>query len=460
MRGIILILFIILLIAAAVFSFERILFLDASYILFRIINLDELQIQVHRYGSFITQVVPMYAARLGLPLNWIVILYSSSFNLFYLIVVALLLYKFKNLPLAILMSFYYLLFVSDTWFWTNNEVHQGIAWMFLFFGTVNYLVRKESHPAIRIVAFIILCFLSIFTHPLVIFPALFLWLFFLLQKEYISLSKLELITHGTILLTICITKFYLSASGDSYDSDKLHATTHISIKKVIGVFSSPMLKMLIRETIRNYWLVPIIFITGLYFGIKQIRLKPVLLTTGFCLLYIIALGITFDDFTAFYTESELMPLSIIAATPFVYYFLPGINTKKATLILIIIFSVRLVYISLAAEKFIDRRVWIENTLLEMRNNNQTKAVIYEDPLIREKLLLNWGSPTESILASALSGDNPQRTFVVAPPEEVQRRMTEDPKQIISCFELWHYNDLDHRYFRFDTTSYYSIFNPR
>lgn len=460
MRGVILALFIILLAAAVFFSEERILFLDASYILFRIINLDEFQIQEYRYGSFITQMVPLYAARFGLPLNWIIILYSASFNLFYLIVISLLLFRYRNISLAILMSFYYLLFVSDTWFWTNNEVHQGIAWMFLFFGTVNYLVRKESHPAIRLAAFIILCFLSIFTHPLVIFPALFLWLFFLLQKEYINLSKLEIITHCTILLTICIIKFYLSASGDSYDSGKLHATTHISFKKVIGVFSSPMIKMLIKETIRNYWLIPIIFITGLYFGIKQNRLKPVLLTIGFCMLYVIALGITFNDFISFYTESELMPLSIIAATPFTYYFLSRISSRQAILILIFIISVRLTYIALASGKFIERREWIDNTLMEMRERNLTKVIIYENPINQQKLFMNWGSPTESMIASALAGDNPQRTFLVASPDEAQRRITQDPKQIISCFELWHYNDLNNRYFRLDTTANYSILNSR
>src|SRR4051794_9292145 len=48
-------LFTILLIGAAYFSLERILFSDASYILFRLINLNSLQIQEQRYGSFITQ---------------------------------------------------------------------------------------------------------------------------------------------------------------------------------------------------------------------------------------------------------------------------------------------------------------------------------------------------------------------------------------------------------------------
>src|SRR5689334_1506138 len=89
-------LFVVLLIGAFVFSLERILFCDASYILFRIVNFDTLQIQEHRYGSFITQGFPLIAAKLHLPLSAIVVLYSISFNLLYLAVALLLLYKFKE----------------------------------------------------------------------------------------------------------------------------------------------------------------------------------------------------------------------------------------------------------------------------------------------------------------------------------------------------------------------------
>lgn len=109
-------LFTVLLLGAGWFSLERILFSDASYILFRVINLDRLQIQEHRYGSFITQGVPLLAARLHLPLKFIVVLYSLSFNLFYLAVALLLSYGFREFGLSVLMSFYYLLFVSDTYF--------------------------------------------------------------------------------------------------------------------------------------------------------------------------------------------------------------------------------------------------------------------------------------------------------------------------------------------------------
>ena len=54
-----------LFILAILFCRERVLFADASYVLFDIVNAKHLNIQEHRYGSFITQLFP-YMGNTGL----------------------------------------------------------------------------------------------------------------------------------------------------------------------------------------------------------------------------------------------------------------------------------------------------------------------------------------------------------------------------------------------------------
>ena len=93
-------------IGAAVFYKLRMSFLDAPYIAFNIINTDALHIQEHRYGAFITQAVPLLAARMGLSVKAILVGYSLSFTLFYLLVALLLVYKFKEYGMAVLMACY------------------------------------------------------------------------------------------------------------------------------------------------------------------------------------------------------------------------------------------------------------------------------------------------------------------------------------------------------------------
>ena len=183
-------LFFFLLLGSIYFSLERVLYSDTSYILFQVINTDSLQPQVHRYGSFITQCFPLLAAKLNLPLSWIVVVYSASFNLFYLGVAAILILKLKEYSLALLMSLYFTLFVSDTFYWPTNEIHQAIAWMFLLFGLTIYFFRKNTSRFISIPVLSALAFLSIYTHPLTLFPIAFLWLFFCLENVN-NISKIQ-----------------------------------------------------------------------------------------------------------------------------------------------------------------------------------------------------------------------------------------------------------------------------
>lgn len=449
-------LFVVLLIGSLVFAYERILFSDASFILFRIINIGTLQIQEQRYGSFITQMFPLAGTWLHLPLNWLVILYSVSFNLFFLAVAALLIFKFRNYSLAILMSFYFLLFVSDTWFWTNNEVHQGIAWMFLFFATIFYLSKTKTPQWISFLLFLLLAFLSIYTHPLVLFPATFLWIFFLLQRRYRPFNVSWSIIYSAVLIIICVSRFLISASGEHYDSGKLYVITHHPWKSALQIFSSPLTKEILKRTLWNYWLVPILFITGFYYGVKEKKYLPLLLTAAFCIIYFVAVCITFDRFFPLYIESELMPLSIIAATPFVCYTFPKLKLKSATIVLVLVFTVRLIYIGASAEKFLNRKKWLDGTLQAMREQKITKGIIYEDSTLRNKLFMDWSAPAESLIASSLHGDHPNLTFIIARPDKIKERMPTDPHLMITTFDSWSDASLNKHYFQLDTASTYQL----
>src|ERR1044071_9848746 len=85
----------VLLLAAGLFWKERMLLCDAPHIAFRILNEGKLQIHQHRYGAFVTQSFPLIASKLPLPLSIVLFLYSISFNLFYFLVGALLVFRFR-----------------------------------------------------------------------------------------------------------------------------------------------------------------------------------------------------------------------------------------------------------------------------------------------------------------------------------------------------------------------------
>ncbi len=449
-------LFILFLVAAAVFAFERVLFADASFILFRIINTGSLQIQEHRYGSFVTQGVPWLAAAIKLPLQAVVVLYSISFPLFYLATVLLLLYRFRQKELAVLMSFYFLLFVSDTWFWMNNEVHQGTAWMFLQFGFS--LTNSKGHLplALHLLLFLLLSFFTLYTHPLILIPASYLWLFFISKNDW-PYSRKYTFFLSVILLLLALSKLYWSSGGSSaYDGEKLQGIKSVSLSRFINAFRSPLAAEIGKRMVTQYWPALVIFATGMVALWRNKEWWLLLLTAGYLLLYLAAICLTFTDFTPFYTESELMPATIILTAPFVYFVLPKMAPRTELVVMCAVILLRLTAIGLVAPKWVARQEWLQSTLLTMKQEKISKAIVPEMAALKKDLLLTWAVPEESLLASALQGEEPQRTFVVADPKAIAWRLRPDSTTLISSFELLPYNSLNRSYFRPDSASSYQV----
>lgn len=353
------------------------------------------------------------------------------------------------------MAFYYTLFVSDTYFWTNNELHQAVAWMFLLTGFIMDYKVKRYPFLIHVPIFVVLAFLSFFTHPLILLVLPFLWLFILMDNNLNPYNFKKGLLLSGLLLIICAAKFYIMKQG-GYDTEKLKAPTHISIKDLIGSLTSPMAKIITIKMLTQYFFIPILFIAGIWTTWKAKRYKHLLLTLIFSAGYFIAVCLTFNDFVPFYAESEWMPFTIITTILFVYYVLPKIKPGMALTFLSVIFVVRIGYIVQAAQKFTERKEWIFATLDNMKDQGITKGYFYNNDRIDKLLLINWGTPVESLLASALKGDKPNRTFVTDSPEGVKNRMVTSGKDLIGCFNTWNYTVLNPYYFQIDTLSSYIL----
>lgn len=388
-------LFFVLLAGAVYFALERMLFADASFILFRLINDQSLQIQEHRYGSFITQGLALLAIKCKVALPALVRIYSLSFNLFYLTVALLLLYRFKQVELAMLMAFYFTLFVSDTYFWANNEVHQGIAWMFILFAFTRSGYAGRLSKPVFYAGFTVLGFLTLYTHPLLVFPTCFLFLFlFTNQKLRGPVSKVWPL--ALILIAIAGSKFFFSTGASShYDAQKLEWLTHPSIRKMLDGLQSPLPKELLVRTFRDYWIVPVLAAWGLLAAIRSRDYTSVLLTIGFSGAYILALCLTYRDFLTFYMESELMSLSVIVTTPFVFLALPRLRPPAQMVLLAGIFIIRLLAIYQASSHWTARKDYVFGLLHKMEEQHINKALIDASHVDSKGLIIDWGHPRKA-----------------------------------------------------------------
>jgi hypothetical protein len=131
-----LITFILLFILSLYFYLERTVFVDIAYHTFYIIKDQTFAIQNYRFGATITQIFPLLATKLNLPLNNILIIYSSCFIIVYAFIYSIIVYPLKNLQLGWVLIGYLTLMMSDTFYWIQSEYQQGCALCLLFFPTI------------------------------------------------------------------------------------------------------------------------------------------------------------------------------------------------------------------------------------------------------------------------------------------------------------------------------------
>ncbi len=448
-----------LMVGAIVFYKERMLYIDAPHILFRIINDGHFWIEEHRYGSFISQILPLSGSKLHLPLMWLMILYSANFYLFYLTVSLLLFYRFREYGLTILLGLYFTLLVSSSYYWPNNEVHQGIAWLLLVFGLNFSFATKKKHLLTTVLLFILSFFFAIWTHPLVMLAAVYLWFFFMGGKEW-PYSKVQSLLFSVILLTLAYVKFY-QGMHHGYDSGKIETLTQFQFKNIKTVLSSPQLHFFIRNCVTHYWLFSLLFVTGLVGLAIEKKYLLLLWTLIYVGGYFILTGITFRDvLSREYLESEYMPMVIICCAPFVYYVLPKLivrSSRLAITALVFVYVVRLVVIYNAAAPYTNRIAIMEKINEQMKLQHLTKVIIPEPtPYLDSALIMNWGAPVESIYISKLKGESPQRTFIFMPMSEVKAADTIAKDTLLGCFEKRVASRINAHYFQMDTSVAYKV----
>jgi hypothetical protein len=433
---------------------ERMTFVDPAWVSFNIINNHTLCISEYRYGAFITQIFPLIGSYMGFSLKTILLLYSFSFYLFYLSTALINGIIFKQRWLVILQALYLTLFISDCYYWPNNEVHQGISWMFLFLGLYGY--RREKISILTHIVLILLLALATSSHILVSLPLVFLWAYIHIDKSFKELIKeRSFLLYSLFIILFVAGRYMLSMSG-WYDPEKLRAVNALSLRDIWGAFISGQAKTFSHLLLTNYWISIAVFAISCYLLWKSKMWLKSIMVVVFTLVYFILVCTTFRDSydrnLLFYMESEWAALSIIISTALVR---GALQYKRLAIFIILILLVRLCYIGISYEYFHKRLKNLELALEGVENKQITKALIVDSrEKSNEKFIMDWGLPVESILLSKLQGKDVQTSIKV-----VTDIPTPLPKAhaLYSCFGIEPIRNLNFVYFDLDSTTPYRLF---
>lgn len=461
----------ILLVGSVVFYKERILFADLAYTSFLIIDHGHFNIINDRYSEVIHQFVPYFFQKLHLPIKFILIAYSMSFNLIYVIISALLIYWLKQYRLAILMGLFYFLLVSASGI-CANDVAFAVALMFLFWGIVLKMGNSGTNKRALYSIYFFAAFLTISTHFIIIIPLTFLWIYLIIERKYWPFTTVTTVLLSILLLIIIAYKYISVAYGpQSYDSVHLVGIKKLTFGDIFSSLSTQTVQIFIIRCWQNYWLGGVLFVAGIISLLSEKKYLLTVITLLYTLGYLIIMGIiyggrTYDfapteinrTYQLWHIEVEWAALALITAAPFTFSLLPKIrNTHISSVLIAAVILIRLPYMYKYIQDFTWRINFHEHVLNKMKEKNIYKLAIHTDQERYKKFVLEWAVPFETVLISSLNNDSPRRTYFFIDPEDHKTiNLVKDAKGFYDTYIVIPYLAINSEYFPIDTSQGYKI----
>ncbi len=434
-------------ILSIIFYKERIAFLDASYILFGIINEQSLQIQVGRIGSFITQMFPLIGVKLGIGLKGLMLIYSMSFTMFNLLA-GTLAYKWKQYEWVIALAMYHVLFSTDAYFWTNNEIHQAVSWLTIAWA---WYLKEKDNDNYKYLGALPLMGIAVWTHPLVLIIVSYVVFYYFFTRQLLFKNKKNIIWLIAIIISIA-SKYFYGMLGNYYDSYKVESIRKSSLPDVFAIFDRPMMQVFLDEIWQYYWAPLLLFIISLLLLYSRKRWM-LLLSYLYIFCYLIAVALVYYSFFRFYSESIWMCMTFFIVFPILYIIKDMEHLQK---VILASFSIIILLWGIQFKKsiciFKNRTAWHHKMIKGAKAENKSKLFIQNFPQEKEKdLQMTWGVPNEALfLSTIIDKDNPVTYFygdtTIIPKSKMNH---------ISCFNnAINYKNLNPHYFKIDTFNYY------
>ncbi|MCB9045260.1 MAG: hypothetical protein H6550_03870 [Chitinophagales bacterium] len=444
----------ILTIMALVFYKERIILLDNAFFLFDIVRTGNFVIHHDRYIAVLTEMFPVVATRLSLPLKWVIMSYSFGFIIWYFVFYVICGNVLKNYRAALVILLLNLLFAAHTYYWGISELPLGMAFMVMVWALAT---TEKRIPAYLLYPLLIIgIMVAGLSHPLIIFPFFFVSAFVFLSSDMRMNRWLWSGINIVFIITILLKKYIFS---DSYESQSMGGLSNFKtlFPNYFNLYSH---KHFISNWLSLYYWIPVVLvlITILYIRQKN-RLKLILVYGAFA-GYTLLINVCFPDGYApdFYMENLYLPLSLILAVPLVYDVLPALfKPKVASTLFLFILLTGIARIYIQHNFYRDRIDWYRGYLDKYGHE---KAIVADNTVPAETLLFPWATCYEFWLLSTLERNKTASILITENVDELSW-VCVYTNDFVSKWGVFGYKELNPVYFKFtDSSSHYSIYKER
>jgi len=456
--------FILLGIFSIVFAKERIINSDAAFYLFKLINFEHFNIEHGRYSAFISQLFILPFIKAGVNIDALIVIYSLSFIVLFFLVAFFLVEVLNNYAAGFTILLLILVGVSHSSYRPVSESTQGIVYSLLLFGVLYYKTSlKISRQIIYIILSVLIIILCYFSHPITVFPLVFIIGFYIIdQKKYKDPFPYLLL----IAILIIYSYKFVFAHNTSYEEDKM-SSIGLWAKNLKNFFHLYPTRFIIHRLHTLYFIPALMFTTLIVLYIKKSQYLKLVYLAAFVFGFIIVHNlIYFDGASNIEHEKNLIVANFFIFLAFSKDFFCNndiANTKAWTLkpviyILIIAFSA---FITLYSSSIYTKRIaYLENLSSVLSDKDGTKFYTLDAGLDQDQTLFLWSVPVETLLISSSSGPEKSKTiYSFKDSAHIPEYMSEPDIFLCAHFWLrWNINVLNPDYFKLENTPY-TYLNP-
>lgn len=370
------------------FALERVCYMDSAFMLFRLVNNEQVIAEGGRLINALPQFIPWVMVKMGCSLNSIVIGFSIMHTLV-LYVVFLFIGVFLNQKEIGLMFLALLLIsVNETFFDVVTETKFALAFACLF--TAFLLSEKNQNNLLGIG--ILIC--GFFTHPIfIVYFGLIVTYKFILDHPK---SIVKFIIIGVIILVLKSMLFGATA----YENDLVSAI----VNDTINLFKNSFIHAYFKGLFTTQFLVMVGLIIVLIFRIISLKKWKYLWA-----YFLITFGLYFI-LSIVYSKGDSHMM--IQKTLFVFHFgliLPlfmllkseEFRLKNMVYCLIVIGTfIALFQVIQISKKYTQRVVVLEHFMKRLPNSSD-KFIFTEDHINHDVIMGTWALPHESIIVSKI-----------------------------------------------------------
>jgi hypothetical protein len=440
----------IILIILSVLLYKERIFADSGFYVSQIINNRSFWIECQRIVLGISQILPLAAVWIGLDLRYVLILYSVSHVLFFYILFLFVYYGLRDRRSGLLIILTQTVGIIYSFFTPMFELYYGVPLLITFYA----IWRLNIRASLIVLILVILEILVLLSHPLafILFPFLLLYDFNRKKKRQLSLYLILIV----VMIGVIVLKAYTLCP---YETSKLSWQFGYGSNKLYLRLLQPSFYLAFGKYFIKYYaevIIALIIIIGTF--VRRKEWFHLFLVTGTFLTYIFLVGSVYTIEHTRYMEQVMFPFVVITFIPLIYGFpaepRPGLQNISILLISgLIVYRLFMIYSG--SETFVARVRQMENLIESARQMVGNKFIVSASNVDKGYTSLNWSYPLESILLSAIDGDDLTVTLV---PEEdyfYEGNNTKiGPQQFI--FRKWELKDhswLNRRYFHLDPGAY-------